>query len=138
MKCIFQSTLPVWGATMLLPAVPTAFTEFQSTLPVWGATLVVENVGVVARDFNPRSPCGERHIGTSFTIYLINFNPRSPCGERLSALKEIARVTTISIHAPRVGSDCRTSHRISYATYFNPRSPCGNVINLRKRQSKDR
>ena len=34
---LFQSTLPVWGATfgsLLLKTLP----KFQSTLPVWGAT----------------------------------------------------------------------------------------------------
>ena len=30
----FQSTLPVWGATLYLAWI----TPFQSTLPVWGAT----------------------------------------------------------------------------------------------------
>ena len=36
---IFQSTLPVWGATFRPPPrQPGAGGEFQSTLPVWGAT----------------------------------------------------------------------------------------------------
>ena len=55
----FQSTLPVWGATLLWPQRPGSW-RFQSTLPVWGATL-----------------------GPGL----------SPPGK------------TISIHAPRVGSD---------------------------------
>ena len=35
---------------------------FQSTLPVWGATLL--HLGIVQTNtyFNPRSPCGERRI----------------------------------------------------------------------------
>ena len=33
---------------------------FQSTLPVWGATLVDAVRVANAADFNPRSPCGER------------------------------------------------------------------------------
>ena len=36
--CIFQSTLPVWGATDPVLHVPDAIHKFQSTLPVWGAT----------------------------------------------------------------------------------------------------
>ena len=36
----FQSTLPVWGATLARSAVST-LTGFQSTLPVWGATLAL-------------------------------------------------------------------------------------------------
>ena len=34
----FQSTRPVWGATMVLPFVSRVFPLFQSTRPVWGAT----------------------------------------------------------------------------------------------------
>ena len=38
--CIFQSTLPVWGATpFFLHWLPLKI--FQSTLPVWGATLIL-------------------------------------------------------------------------------------------------
>ena len=35
--------------------------EFQSTLPVWGATPELWVAGARERNFNPRSPCGERH-----------------------------------------------------------------------------
>ena len=53
-----------------------------------------------------------------------NFNPRSPCGERQEDPGK-CRLSEISIHAPRVGSD----HRGGVATHrlqdFNPRSPCG-------------
>ena len=35
----FQSTRPVWGAT-ISNAVPNLYIEFQSTRPVWGATTV--------------------------------------------------------------------------------------------------
>ena len=34
----FQSTLPAWGATMLLHLYATIQVQFQSTLPAWGAT----------------------------------------------------------------------------------------------------
>ena len=101
---------------------------FQPTLPVRGATTASEKRVGVSRisthapragsdyssligrsfhsDFNPRSPCGERHRkrrcsaaglifqptlpvrgATQYQIRLarciFNFNPRSPCGERL-------------------------------------------------------
>ena len=77
----FQSTLPVWGATARARAFH-APSAFQSTLPVWGATAPSRLTGkiklisihaprvgsdrgsmpsrVADRDFNPRSPCGER------------------------------------------------------------------------------
>ena len=34
--------------------------KFQSTLPVWGATLLVDICRRNNINFNPRSPCGER------------------------------------------------------------------------------
>ena len=34
--------------------------KFQSTLPVWGETLIVDRELVQCIDFNPLSPCGER------------------------------------------------------------------------------
>ena len=37
-KALFQSTLPVWGATHLCPQPRRSLAQFQSTLPVWGAT----------------------------------------------------------------------------------------------------
>ena len=35
---LFQSTLPVWGATACISIAITPDKLFQSTLPVWGAT----------------------------------------------------------------------------------------------------
>ena len=56
---LFQSTLPVWGAT---PAIRpyVSLMVFQSTLPVWGATPQARAIQCILPHFNPRSPCGER------------------------------------------------------------------------------
>ena len=98
----FQSTLPVWGATSMYPDVPAVFV-FQSTLPVWGATA-------------PKSGNASRAI---------NFNPRSPCGERRGRIAHRRRGQSISIHAPRVGSDSEFYELGVNCGDFNPRSPCG-------------
>ena len=78
---------------------------FQSTLPVRGATPVAGRAAGGAGGFNPRSPCGERPSSApARCFYRTGFNPRSPCGERLckpAALREL----DVSIHAPRAGSD---------------------------------
>ena len=55
----FQSTLPARGATALYRAVR-ARKGFQSTLPARGATHLVETAPDLYRNFNPRSPHGER------------------------------------------------------------------------------
>ena len=145
---VFQSTLPVWGATELANQTFQAFI-FQSTLPVWGATNRTSCCIFAQKNFNPRSPCGERHVvqGTQKTE-LFDFNPRSPCGERHARQPGIGLIRsdfnprspcgerpwrglcstqspTISIHAPRVGSDAFVGADGDSAFYFNPRSPCG-------------
>ena len=100
-------------------------------------------------DFNPRSPCGERHRPERHADYIItDFNPRSPCGERRSrccqtsisfpfqstlplrgattnqAYRSQARMIFQSTLPLRGATSCtfRCTRRISY---FNPRSPCG-------------
>ena len=98
--------------------------------------------------FNPRSPHGERRARNQRTPTGADFNPRSPHGERHSIIDYQSAGFTISIHAPRTGSDvvvkvpiCRaaefqstlpargaTSARAQLPlrpAHFNPRSPHG-------------
>ena len=77
--------------------------------------------------FNPRSPCGERRKpAPTLPATLPNFNPRSPCGERLADGTWGWVDATISIHAPRAGSDPGAgSVPPGCCRDFNPRSPCG-------------
>ena len=79
------------------------FKIFQSTLPGWGAT--------------------GRETGSAQDTR--NFNPRSPDGERQACYLSIFRRITISIHAPRMGSDHNIFSPLSVKAYFNPRSPDG-------------
>ena len=100
-----------------------------------------------ACDFNPRSPHGERRLYGSHARRLHHFNPRSPHGERhiqmfigfarqrfqstLPARGATARLwvqlsaRSISIHAPRTGSDRIRAGSMITSTDFNPRSPHG-------------
>ena len=100
---LFQSTLPVRGATGSSSAATVSAGVFQSTLPVRGATRQPLKYFDCTTDFNPRSPCGERP---------------SVGGVRLRPRK-------ISIHAPRAGSDTVTGDTTLGVMHFNPRSPCG-------------
>ena len=78
-------------------------------------------------NFNPRSPCGER-LRPALTLGYSahHFNPRSPCGERRAPCRVFPAVFfTISIHAPRAGSDVKYALDGRAADDFNPRSPCG-------------
>ena len=80
----FQSTLPVWGATVLTAASMLCFLRFQSTLPVWGATC--------------------QYAVKSGTDSISIHAPRVGSDH---SRREIPPTLQISIHAPRVGSDFR-------------------------------
>ena len=99
----FQSTLPARGATILHePEEPQD--AFQSTLPARGATPVGVRWLRALRDFNPRSPHGERRQTVRFGCPLrIAFQSTLP-----------ARGATVFIFTP--GNSFK---------YFNPRSPHG-------------
>ena len=98
---------------------------FQSTLPVWGATEYKQAAedGIVISIHAPRvgsdgTPCA------SFALAVISIHAPRVGSDYRKAL-ESANSENISIHAPRVGSDPRTGIRLAFHRYFNPRSPCG-------------
>ena len=77
----FQSTLPVWGAT-IYDECRYVMMEFQSTLPVWGATPT-----------------------KAFTSSRAKFQSTLPVWGATRGMIDLAYRSGISIHAPRVGSD---------------------------------
>ena len=84
------------------------YSPFQSTLPGWGAT---------RRPFR--------------SVWRRNFNPRSPDGERQDAVDATTAEQSISIHAPRMGSDMVGSALLPGLVNFNPRSPDGERRSIR-------
>ena len=81
---------------------------FQSTLPAWGATERGREGNVVRDYFNPRSPRGERPPYAANTPSSTIFQSTLPAwGATSSALASPVYVS-ISIHAPRVGSDAES------------------------------
>ena len=97
----FQSTHPLRGATRGIP-LRCHFDGFQSTHPLRGATLTAINVLRDDRDFNPRTPCGVRHLSNGQSSSPCDFNPRTPCGVRRDGILP-------------------ARDRVN----FNPRTPCG-------------
>ena len=103
----FQSTLPAWGATSLFYG--TAFCGIISIhAPRMGSDILSLLTCGIYRNFNPRSPHGERHsvhvrdvqlflfqstlpawgatrCRLRLPMLIFNFNPRSPHGERPDA-----------------------------------------------------
>ena len=98
----FQSTLPVWGATKDKDNLVGAI-NISIHAPRVGSDANVIDCYYRRRNFNPRSPCGERPNVPADRKRRSDFNPRSPCGER---------------PPPYNCWPCRSRH-------FNPRSPCG-------------
>ena len=82
---VFQPTLPARGATLLSSSRVVSI-SFQPTLPARGATCSCVIWAWSMRNFNPRSPHGERHAIIFIGDKPQYFNPRSPHGERLSAI----------------------------------------------------
>ena len=99
--------------------------RFQSTLPVWGATIPQRAQPPRGRNINPRSPCGERLPSSKSYHAIGNFNPRSPCGERLYLSRE--GTPEFNDFNPRSPCGERRGYSASGEAilYFNPRSPCG-------------
>ena len=111
----FQSTLPVWGATVETVVDPEAI-EFQSTLPVWGATGPLWQAVCCPQYFNPRSPCGER-LGDGYQTSLVDhiFQSTLPVWGATALSISSLVLCTISIHAPRVGSDSKYAQKYTCA-----------------------
>ena len=102
----FQSTLPARGATRNDDVIRRQHLQFQSTLPARGATWILAFRLCASLIFQSTLPArGATHrrglVGTDPG----NFNPRSPHGERLNVDFLPPHGGSISIHAPRTGSD---------------------------------
>ena len=81
---------------------------FQSTLPVRGAT-IHEGCAGWNKVISIHAPRAGSDLSRPAILQPLdrNFNPRSPCGERLGCRKGCRMGCRISIHAPRAGSDER-------------------------------
>ena len=101
---LFQSTLPVRGATLTAFGRNVARDDFNPRSPC-GERRLELHCGRGNIHFNPRSPCGERPDRNAIASKLLDFNPRSPCGERPHWGRLAMLQQEISIHAPRAGSD---------------------------------
>ena len=90
-----------------------------------GATAISGGYGAASRHFNPRSPCGERHVHRVRPVGRAQFQSTLPMrGATIIALTS-AVLAIISIHAPHAGSDIVAQLLFVPSLYFNPRSPCG-------------
>ena len=138
---------PRVGSDRAAPATPRASALFQSTLPVWGATwsrlhsphtpYISIHAPRVGSDFRwmatgpPRSisihapRVGSDRMPERVPRLLPGFQSTLPVWGATVAGGDHPDGHGISIHAPRVGSDGRRRPRPPRRRNFNPRSPCG-------------
>ena len=123
-RTIFQSTLPVWGATTRQEA-GGAVDGISIHAPRMGSDRTCSGRAPRRKHFNPRSPYGERPQGRPARNQGHGISIHAP---RMGS-DGIARTAwpqeEISIHAPRMGSDTSASAFANRTGYFNPRSPYG-------------
>ena len=120
----FQSTLPMRGATMKRSAknVPGGF---QSTLPMRGATLQ-RDLDYHRHAISIHAPhAGSDQLRPAATRACVDFNPRSPCGERHATGVFSYSEGQFQSTLPMRGATCRCRKSGRSVRYFNPRSPCG-------------
>ena len=77
------------------------------------------------RNFNPRSPRGERPLAAVVAVPRGNFNPRSPRGGATVFCTHIFYIISISIHAPRGGERPCVVFSCSQCTRFQSTLPAG-------------
>ena len=120
----FQSTLPARGATTAQRANHCRF-SISIHAPRTGSDTSTGKRSTISLNFNPRSPHGERRYLRAHGGCARNFNPRSPHGERQTWFTPLTFTQSISIHAPRTGSDEDSASAFCSLWHFNPRSPHG-------------
>ena len=104
----FQSTLPVWGATAFMIPDSSRKGKISIHAPRVGSDgQRVQATGSHNRDFNPRSPCGERLCNIADFCHLLIFQSTLPVWGATHMKSRIFGEIQISIHAPRVGSDSK-------------------------------
>ena len=141
----FQPTLPARGATVFLSRQQLSTWHISTHAPRTGSDRKVSNQDGLSPDFNPRSPHGERQTTVVAQSGNGDFNPRSPHGERLSegayvsnaALfqptlpargatilgEQVGGREEISTHAPRTGSDRKSSAAIIAGRAISTHAP---------------
>ena len=121
----FNPRSPCGERPFCCPGLHSAHFTFQSTLPVWGATL-----GPVLRGDCDIISIHAPRVGSDQTTYrnIIEdelFQSTLPVWGATAQGFATRSDISISIHAPRVGSDTARSRKVWRTINFNPRSPCG-------------
>ena len=100
------------GARQTLRIFSAPAEAFQSTRPVWGATLQADQSNRSRGSFNPRAPCGARHNSMVKFFRFRPFQSTRPVWGATRPWFALGLQDKVSIHAPRVGRDpCQSSEQ---------------------------
>ena len=76
-----------------------------------------------SRNFNPRSPCGERQGSQQARLAIFRFQPTLPMRGATEIMPTVNPIFVISTHAPHAGSDGSRSIGKTYGLIFQPTLP---------------
>ena len=128
---------PRMGSDSAVSSTNLRSSPFQSTLPGWGATVGWSLMVVTCMDFNPRSPDGERLAHRLSNVSLMTLFQSTLPG--WGATKDGTRhpcPPPISIHAPRMGSDCCVLRIIKMHNAFQSTLPGWGATEASRTQRK--
>ena len=77
--------------------------------PRTGSDIDEKCIDYVRRDFNPRSPHGERPLVFVALCGTVSFQSTLPARGATAIRRAVSRNLPISIHAPRTGSDTQST-----------------------------
>ena len=97
--------------------------------PRTGSDSAIESAIDAAKDFNPRSPHGERLALCCDLRHNKKISIHAPRTGSDQEAFDAYKQQVISIHAPRTGSDLSACMSSTKITDFNPRSPHGERLN---------
>ena len=103
---------------------------FQFTHPVWGATILLRPLRICSLSFNSRTPCGVRLTPENFSSAVLKFQFTHPVWGATPALSLLLSHLSVSIHAPRVGCDCRITQVYwrCHVSIHAPRVGCDRLV----------
>ena len=121
---IFQSTLPLRGATEAV-RIPIVETVISIHAPLTGSDLPSRHLLAAGRDFNPRSPYGERPALAHCDGQGVEFQSTLPLRGATPENGMCCKGHIFQSTLPLRGATALAAVSTSFGFYFNPRSPYG-------------
>ena len=121
-KIVISIHAPRTGSDEIPGGLP-AVVDISIHAPRTGSDALQRTIASAGLHFNPRSPHGERLNLVHAPAALQNFNPRSPHGERREPFCVWVGNGSISIHAPRTGSDKQKTREFCKSVEFQSTLP---------------